>query len=302
MKNFLQVLVVGILCNSGSASADYLDCVNRAYAGPFSMEQAKVICSQSDNVVPAECGIKAYAGPFNTVQAVELCQFAKNLSPAECGIKAYAGPFNTSQAVLLCKRAETPAPAECAVKAYSGPFNSTDSAELCAGAVSLAPAECALKAYSGPFNSSQSKRLCTGATSLEPALCAIKAYQSMSSEDAINYCLNQPMPGLTLTVNGVQSVSTYANEVLTYYWNTKGTTSVKSFYTANKGDKCQGGITDSDIANNVFKPWVVKNTNESEYLQAKVDSCQSGVTYTIFLQGTFNGGSVVTKTISVKVN
>ncbi len=105
-------------------------CMNKAYNGPFSRDQATQICRGAQTTAPAECGIKAYNGPFNLDQAVMLCMGAKSLGPVDCGIKAYNGPFNLDQATRLC-RGGTVANAECGIKAYNGPFNLEQAIAAC---------------------------------------------------------------------------------------------------------------------------------------------------------------------------
>jgi hypothetical protein len=80
-----------------------VDCVNKAYSGPFSRDESMQLCSGALNVGPALCAIKAYAGPFNRAEAIELCARSGTEAHAECAIKAYAGPYSRAEAIQLCK-------------------------------------------------------------------------------------------------------------------------------------------------------------------------------------------------------
>lgn len=113
---------------------DPVDCVNKAYAGPFSSSQARELCDGATNTAPADCAIKAYAGPFSNANAIILCKQAKTIGPADCAIKAYAGPFSNDQAIRLCTRTGSVRRADCAIKAYQGPYSTEESIQLCQNA------------------------------------------------------------------------------------------------------------------------------------------------------------------------
>ncbi len=112
---------------------------------------------------PVDCVNKAYNGPFSSAQARELCEGATSVAPAECAIKAYNGPFSSANSILLCKHARSTGPVECAIKAYNGPFSSDQSLRLCSGNGSIRRAECAIKAYNGPYSSEESIQICQNA-------------------------------------------------------------------------------------------------------------------------------------------
>ncbi|MGZ3725039.1 MAG: hypothetical protein ACXWQQ_04535 [Pseudobdellovibrio sp.] len=110
---------------------DSVDCANKAYAGPFSKDQAQQLCAGARSTAPADCAIKAYAGPFSQAQAVTLCIHAQTTGPADCAAKAYAGPFSQDESVTLCSDNGTVANADCAAKAYAGPYSKDEAIKMC---------------------------------------------------------------------------------------------------------------------------------------------------------------------------
>ncbi len=49
-------------------------CVEKAYAGPFSRDEAIQLCRGSFGTAPADCAIKIYAEPFSKLEAIEICR------------------------------------------------------------------------------------------------------------------------------------------------------------------------------------------------------------------------------------
>lgn len=94
------------LCEETSPVIDpggRLKCVDKAYSGPFSKEEAGRICEGARDEKPAICAIKAYNGPFAKEEAIQLCVRAKGDGPVDCAIKAYNGPYSKEEALRLCK-------------------------------------------------------------------------------------------------------------------------------------------------------------------------------------------------------
>ena len=145
--------------SGGGGGSGQVRCIEVAYAGPFSRDQAVRLCEGGGTEATAQCGIKAYSGPFSSEQAITLCQGQNSLVPAECGVRAYSGPFSTDQAM-----------------------------QLCSGYVHPETADCGIRAYSGPFSADQSLRLCRGGGTLATAQCGIDAYRTVSAEEAVQLC------------------------------------------------------------------------------------------------------------------
>ena len=80
-----------------------LDCVNIAYAGPFSRSESMDICTGARSIGPAQCAVRAYSGPFGRDESINFCKRTGTLAMAECAIKAYAGPYSREEALKLCK-------------------------------------------------------------------------------------------------------------------------------------------------------------------------------------------------------
>ncbi|MBL7717168.1 MAG: hypothetical protein JNL01_17015 [Bdellovibrionales bacterium] len=133
-----QIVQSGVTyqCNpvsgSGSPGAGTVDCVDRAYQGPFSRSESQEICQGAWSTAPAECAIRAYAGPFSRQESIDLCKGAVVLTdgPDACAKKAYAGPFSREQALKICQGG-TVANADCAIKAYAGPYTKDEAVKMC---------------------------------------------------------------------------------------------------------------------------------------------------------------------------
>lgn len=123
------------------------------------------LCEETNPVIDPggrlKCVEKAYNGPFSKDEAARICERARDERPALCAIKAYNGPFTKDEAIQLCVRAKSNGPVDCAIKAYSGPFSKLESMSLCAGGT-VANADCAIKAYNGPYTKEEALRLCKG--------------------------------------------------------------------------------------------------------------------------------------------
>lgn len=159
MEGFLNDAIGRANNPSGGGGSGQVRCVEVAYAGPFSQDQAIRLCEGGGTEATAQCGIKAYGGPFSAEQALGLCQGQNSLVPADCGIRAYSGPFSAVQAL-----------------------------QLCAGRANSETADCGIRAYSGPFSADQSLRLCQGGGTLATAQCGIDAYRTVSAEEAVRLC------------------------------------------------------------------------------------------------------------------
>lgn len=113
-------------------NGDSIDCIERAYSGPFNKQESELLCQGAQSIAPAECALKAYAGPFNKAESIDLCKDALTSGPADCANLAYSGPFTKSESLTLCgHRAATVETANCALKAYAGPYSKEDSIRLC---------------------------------------------------------------------------------------------------------------------------------------------------------------------------
>lgn len=109
-----------------------LDCVDHAYRGPFSKEEAMRMCQGSYSTAPAQCATEAYRGPFSKEEAIELCLGTHSASgPVDCATTAYRGPFSKEESVKLCYRSGTLDVAECAIRAYRGPYSKEEALRLC---------------------------------------------------------------------------------------------------------------------------------------------------------------------------
>ncbi len=93
------------LCSSTSTGTPggAIACADKAYAGPFSRDEAMRLCQGAKSVSTAECAIKAYAGPFSRDESIQLCAGDSSVENANCAIKAYAGPYSREEAIRLCK-------------------------------------------------------------------------------------------------------------------------------------------------------------------------------------------------------
>jgi hypothetical protein len=122
-------------CNAvgggGGNPGGAIDCVERAYSGPFSREESTQLCTGAVNTGPADCGLMAYSGPFSKPEALMLCTRAYSTGPAECAKMAYAGPFSKDESLSLCTRSGSTENARCAIRAYAGPYSKEEAIRLC---------------------------------------------------------------------------------------------------------------------------------------------------------------------------
>ena len=98
-KNYLCQSTTPGNPNPGGAA----DCVEKAYAGPFSKDESMTLCQGARDVGPAECALKVYNGPFSKSEALELCKTRGTIANADCALKAYAGPYSKAESIKLCK-------------------------------------------------------------------------------------------------------------------------------------------------------------------------------------------------------
>ena len=109
-----------------------LDCVNKAFAGPFSKEESLSLCAGARNTAPADCALKAFAGVFSKEESLRLCTGAMiGTGPADCAAAAFAGPFSRDESLQLCSGNTTLATAQCAIRAFAGPYNKQQAIQLC---------------------------------------------------------------------------------------------------------------------------------------------------------------------------
>ncbi|MEK6706487.1 MAG: hypothetical protein AABZ06_11945 [Bdellovibrionota bacterium] len=119
------------VAESSENPVDRLDCVEKAYAGPFSRDEAQSLCSGAFSVAPAECALSAYSGIFSRSESITLCTHAVSVGPADCAKLAYSGPFSRDEALRLCARDGTTANAQCAIRAYAGPYSREEAISIC---------------------------------------------------------------------------------------------------------------------------------------------------------------------------
>lgn len=129
-------------------------------------DEKEYLCEQTGRIDHGgydDCIQKAYRGVFTAEEAVQICTGARSTAPAECASNAYLGIFTREESIALCiySRSST-GPVDCATKAYAGPFSREETIELCSGNTTGANAECALKAYAGPYSRSEAIRMCKG--------------------------------------------------------------------------------------------------------------------------------------------
>ena len=108
-----------------------LDCVEKAYAGPFSRDEATQLCSGAMSIAPADCALKAYSGAYDKAQSISLCTQATSTGPVDCANLAYQGPFSREESLQLCSRRGTVENAQCAVRAYAGPYTKAQAITMC---------------------------------------------------------------------------------------------------------------------------------------------------------------------------
>lgn len=110
-----------------------------------------------------------------------------------------------------------------------------------------------------------------------------------------------PMGAVQLSVNNQTFLTAFAGQTVTYKWSSQNLKNIRSYYTADRGDMCPGGITDQDIFQGITKPWVIDQPNVSKTLSAQVQDCQRGVTYTIVVEGVDHSNKIVRSQITVSV-
>jgi hypothetical protein len=131
------------------------DCIEKAYAGPFSRSEAEDLCTGAYSTSPADCAREAYAGVFSKDESIELCRGVSSVGPAICARKAYAGPFSKSESLDLCDSSSaTEETANCALRAYAGPYSKEEAIKICKYSLNAA-----LKTLSLIENSPEAKAL-----------------------------------------------------------------------------------------------------------------------------------------------
>ena len=117
-----------------------IDCINLAYSGPFSRDEAQQLCQGAYSDMPARCALRAYRGSFTKDEAIKMCTRAISEGPIECFELAYSGPFTKDESLRLCSnyRASTRT-AQCALDAYRGVYSKDEAIELCRGKQRLNP-------------------------------------------------------------------------------------------------------------------------------------------------------------------
>lgn len=116
-----------------------LAAANTASADSFTIirEGQEYLCQATTSIPPhnpngaLECIDDAYRGPFSREEAVRICQGANSKAPAECATEAYRGPFSKEESLRLCARVGTREMAECAIRAYQGPYTREESIRIC---------------------------------------------------------------------------------------------------------------------------------------------------------------------------
>lgn len=114
---------------------------------------------------------------------------------------------------------------------------------------------------------------------------------------------------ITFTANNLNNLYVAPGNLIEYRWHvssdqlnnlTSGKYFLDSWYTADKEDRCFGGISQS----NQVKPWIISNSMYfSGFQQDEVKTCQEGVNYTITLAVKDNQGNIfASKSINVSVN
>lgn len=136
-----------------------------AFADSFRMvkDGQEYLCSSTSPSNPGgavECVNKAYNGIFSKEEAMRLCQGAVSTAPVECAQKGYFGILSKEEAIRVCTRARSNGPIDCVQKAYFSIFSKEEAIDLCSGDSSVANVECAQKAYSGPYSKEEAIRMC----------------------------------------------------------------------------------------------------------------------------------------------
>lgn len=116
----------------GSGGTETVECIEMAYRGPFSKEEAMSLCQGSFSTMPARCALRAYRGMFSKEEALNLCRRAISEGPLDCIELAYRGPFTREESIRLCShRRSSSRTAECALNAYRGPYSKEEAISLC---------------------------------------------------------------------------------------------------------------------------------------------------------------------------
>ncbi len=111
-----------------------IDCINLAYSGPFSREEAHQLCQGAYDDMPARCALRAYRGSFTKEEAIRMCIRAKSEGPIDCFELAYSGPFTKEESLRLCSNSRASSrTAQCALDAYRGAYSKDEAIELCKG-------------------------------------------------------------------------------------------------------------------------------------------------------------------------
>lgn len=135
-------------------------------------------CTPIGNGNAVQCYQTAYNGPYSKDEAMLICAGAWSEAPAKCGIEAYRGRFSKAESISLCQGATTDTgPIDCANLAYNGPFSKTESLSLCSNNGSERTATCALEAYQGPFSKEEAIKMCKNSRErLDKSLMSEKQY------------------------------------------------------------------------------------------------------------------------------
>jgi hypothetical protein len=111
-----------------------IDCINLAYSGPFSRDEAQQLCQGAYDDMPARCALRAYRGSFTKEEAIRMCIRAKSEGPIDCFELAYSGPFTKEESLRLCSNNRASSrTAQCALDAYRGAYSKDEAIELCRG-------------------------------------------------------------------------------------------------------------------------------------------------------------------------
>jgi hypothetical protein len=117
---------------SGGPGPGRLDCIETAYNGPFTRDEAHRLCEGAFSDAPARCAVRAYRGPLTRDESMNLCRRAFSEGPIECVEISYRGPFTRDEALALCSHPRASAQnAHCALRAYQGPYSREESIRLC---------------------------------------------------------------------------------------------------------------------------------------------------------------------------
>jgi hypothetical protein len=108
-----------------------LSCIQTAYSGPFSRDEATRLCAGAYDDSPALCGMEAYRGIFSKEEAIQLCLKATSTGPGMCAQLAYNGPFSKTQAIDLCRNNGSERRAVCALDAYRGVYSKEEAIAMC---------------------------------------------------------------------------------------------------------------------------------------------------------------------------